>query len=364
MKILHCDYDSLTNPYAGGGQAKATYQLYRRLAQRHSVTVITGNYPGAKNEIVEKIHYKRVGFGFMGPTVSMLSYWFLLPFYTLVEKKDITVEFFTAPFGVSLVPLVNKPIIGYASFLGARELAQKYKIPFHILEKVIIGWYSQIITLTDTAHRELTKKYPRLNIQTIPRGVEDEILNLKPVEQGYVLYLGRVDIYQKSIDLIIEAWSLVSKQVKRNIKLLIVGNGKKEDLDNLENLVNKLQLSQSVELKGRVDGEEKLNLLAKCIIFLAPSRFETFGNSALEGLAAGKPLIISDIPGYSWIPKKSSYKVARLTGAHLAEAIEDLLENKSKRVKLSSSAKEFAQKYKWVNITNNFEKVLQNTVNQ
>jgi hypothetical protein len=38
----------MNNPWVGGGGAVRAYEIYRRLAERHDITIVCGAYPGAK----------------------------------------------------------------------------------------------------------------------------------------------------------------------------------------------------------------------------------------------------------------------------------------------------------------------------
>ncbi|NTU41942.1 MAG: glycosyltransferase family 1 protein, partial [Nitrospirales bacterium] len=49
MRIVHCIYDHIRNPWVGGGGAVRMFEIYRRLSQRHRITVICGKYPGARD---------------------------------------------------------------------------------------------------------------------------------------------------------------------------------------------------------------------------------------------------------------------------------------------------------------------------
>ena len=50
MKICHLMYDDVDNPWLGGGGAVRAMELYRRLASRHEITVVSGLFPGAELE--------------------------------------------------------------------------------------------------------------------------------------------------------------------------------------------------------------------------------------------------------------------------------------------------------------------------
>src|SRR5688572_23081455 len=62
MRVLHCIYDDPQNPWVGGGGTVRVFELYRRLAPRLArVEVVTGSWPGATDEVIEGVHYRRLG---------------------------------------------------------------------------------------------------------------------------------------------------------------------------------------------------------------------------------------------------------------------------------------------------------------
>jgi phosphatidyl-myo-inositol alpha-mannosyltransferase len=61
MRILHIDPDDIDNPLSGGGPRR-TYEIYRRLAARHEIVVLTPTFSGStKEKVREGIRYLRLG---------------------------------------------------------------------------------------------------------------------------------------------------------------------------------------------------------------------------------------------------------------------------------------------------------------
>lgn len=97
--------------------------------------------------------------------------------------------------------------------------------------------------------------------------------------------------YEKGIDILIEAFfDLVSE--RQDVYLLIVGNGPDRDL--LSNMVNMHGINDFVRFYGQVDWDQAIQLIGEMDIIVVPSRFEGFGLTAIEAMAAGKPVIASD----------------------------------------------------------------------
>ena len=115
-------------------------------------------------------------------------------------------------------------------------------------------------------------------------------------------------MYQKGLDVLIEAWKEIEK-INKKTKLYIAGSGTKNDTKALEQLIAASKLSESIKLIGKVSGKDKNYYLSSCKFFIAPSRFETFGISVLEALAAGKAVLCTDIEGFEWISNTCSFKV-------------------------------------------------------
>lgn len=349
LRILHLDYDDRKNPFARGGQANSTYEIYRRLSKQHKVTVLTGNYPGAQNMIIENIHYRRIGIGKWGAFASLVSYWFVLPWkvYRLQREFDVIVENFTAPVSVSLVPFVAKvPVIACATFLGAKDLSEKYKLPFQHIADWGIKKYRRIIALTEYSEQEIIRMNDEAETRIIPRGISREYLNIDPFDGDYVLYLGRVDIFNKQLDLLIDSFKKLTQQ-KNDALLVIAGSGKESELKRLNSLIRKANIKQNVKLVGHVTDQEKVDLIAKSKFVVYPSRFETFGNVALEALACAKPLVCFDIPGFHWIPKEVCRKVDPTDRNGLEKEMMELYYDTFLRLELGRKSREFARGYSW-----------------
>ena len=133
------------------------------------------------------------------------------------------------------------------------------------------------------------------------------------------LFVGRL-VPHKGIGILIRSLNYIEKG-----KLLIVGDGPYKKW--LENLVKKLDLNERVIFVGPVDDYWLPAYYAATDVVILPStsRLEAFGIVGLEGMASGKPLILSDIPGVrDVISEKEGYIVEPLDPSAITEALEKI----------------------------------------
>ena len=344
MKIYISQYDSIKNSFYGGGGARSSHQIAKFLSKKHKVVMICGAYKNSNNEIIDKVFYKYIGFKWAGPKLGQFIYSLILPFYALKEDFDMWLENFQAPHSTGFIPIfTKKPVIGITTILHAEDFSKKYKFPFHLIEKIGIKTYRHIIVSSLNLENKIRKFNKKANIKLIPPGIEKNLFRIKSQKGSHVLFIGRIDIYQKGIDLLLSIWSEVIKE--QNIKLVIAGSGNPEEIKTVKQLIKKRGLGNHVVLKGRVDGKAKEDLLANTVLGLSSSRFESFGIVALEYMAAGKPFVCFDIEGFKWIPNSRSLKVWPFDTAIFAKKIIDLLKNQKLREEIGEKGKTFAKNF-------------------
>src|SRR5260370_40188206 len=84
-----------------------------------------------------------------------------------------------------------------------------------------------------------------------------------------------------------------------DLPLHIAGAGLPREERRLAGLVERT--SAGVRWIGHVTGEGKRELLRRSAFVVMPSRYETFGLSALEAMAHAKPVLHFDLPTLDWM---------------------------------------------------------------
>lgn len=360
-KIIFSIYDDIKNPYYAGGGAVAVHEIARAMSIRYDVVVINSKHPLAKkDDSIDGVNYKRIGFGTLGPKFDQVIFGLLLPLYLYLEKFDVWIETFLPPFSGSILQcLTTKPIVGVAFFLDASKMAEKYKLPFAFLENQLIKNYHYLIATNDLLKKRLKKINDKALIKTIPLGIHDSILkdSRRFKEKEFILYLGRIDIYNKGLDLLLKIAPDILKSNPR-LKIVIAGSGSKSRETLLKREVKRLRLSKRILLKGFVSEKEKIKLISESMLYLFPSRYETFGIGVLEAMALGKSVIIFDIPGLSWIPDKYLVKIPAFDTQMFSDKVLWLLANPETRKKLGRLSKDFAKDFSWKNVVKRYNSYL------
>ena len=174
----------------------------------------------------------------------------------------------------------------------------------HTVEKVTSFMVDHYITVSESvkAHLIRTASIPDNKITTIYNGValndhcgashgdQHPPCGLKAHDR-FLLTVGRLH-RQKGYDCLIQAFAQVRKECSA-LKLLIVGEGEEEN--NLKNLAKSLDLTDQVIFAGlRLDSD---TLYPFAELFILPSRWEGMPNAVLEAMAAGKPVVATEVGG-------------------------------------------------------------------
>jgi GalNAc-alpha-(1->4)-GalNAc-alpha-(1->3)-diNAcBac-PP-undecaprenol alpha-1,4-N-acetyl-D-galactosaminyltransferase len=150
-----------------------------------------------------------------------------------------------------------------------------------------------------------------------------------------IIAVGRLH-HQKAHSVLITAFASISEQ-HPSWQLEILGEG--DQRASLEALISDLGLTGKVSLPGRVKDVE--SHLAKASIFVLPSRFEGTPNALLEAISFGLPTVISDasVGALEFVKDQESGFVVPVENSEaLAEALVELINNKSLRQKFVGSA--------------------------
>lgn len=359
--IYFSTYDDIKNPHYGGGGAIAVHEVAKRLSKKYEIRVISWDYSGKKKEIIDNVSYERFGFSFLGPKIAMFVYQLALPFIILNKQYDLWMESFCPPFTTAFLPLfTKKPVIGIVHMLAAEDMERKYKLPFHLIQNLGLKTYKYIIVTSETLRKKIKNTTSSCLLTIISNGISS-VYKPTITKQKYILFLGRIEIDQKGIDLLISTFKKFH-DLNPDYKLIIAGNGDQGEIKKAKELTVSTGLKNNVIFKGRVSGNGKETLLKNTACLVIPSRFETFSLVALEAMAYGAPVISFDIDGLKWIPTNVAVKVSPYDLNGLTKALIKVVSNKTFSQNMIKIGNVYAKNHTWDSIAKQYDKYIEKII--
>ncbi len=214
-----------------------------------------------------------------------------------------------------------------------------------LLNRSTISLSDKIFCDSEKVRTQVIKQLrPNKNsVKTIPIGGVDlaqyscpESKKNSLVEVGTVGMLTR----QKGFNYLIEAAKLVLEK-KSNARFSIAGDG--PEFKNLQNLIEKLQLAERVNLLGF--RRDIADLLSKWDIYVQPSMWEGLCITVVEAMACGLPVIASKVGGIaeSIVDGRNGFLVPQKVPSVLAARILQLIEHPDLRIAMGRRSREIAE---------------------
>jgi glycosyltransferase involved in cell wall biosynthesis len=153
---------------------------------------------------------------------------------------------------------------------------------------------------------------------------------------------------QKGLDVLVRAAAILeARHGSPAARFLIVGDG--ELRAQLDRQIAELEVGGSVKLVGGRPPDEIPGWLAAADIFVLPSHYEGLSLAAMEAMASGLPVIITNVSGSAeLVPTPDDGRVVPAGDADaLANAIDELVADAGLRQRLGANAHARAQRFSW-----------------
>jgi glycosyltransferase involved in cell wall biosynthesis len=114
-----------------------------------------------------------------------------------------------------------------------------------------------------------------------------------------MVWHGRIDLYRKGLDILLNAWDQVCrKRLRRNLRLLLVGTG--NDAEDLRRRIADMHLEGVLWIDKFLHDRTAIRLyLSAADVYAFPSRHEGFPVAPIEAMACGLPVVAANAPGIS-----------------------------------------------------------------
>jgi phosphatidylinositol alpha-mannosyltransferase len=166
-----------------------------------------------------------------------------------------------------------------------------------------------------------------------------------PGPGGAIGFLGRMDEPRKGLPVLLKAFEILAPE-RDSLRLLIAGPG---DADEQSQKLPPRIRGRALFL-GEVSEEDKIRVLHSVDVFCSPNTGgESFGIVTAEAMAAGLPIVASDIDAFRQVLRGGSAGELFPVGdpAALAAAVGRLLDDPARRAELSVAALAAVASYDW-----------------
>ncbi len=208
-----------------------------------------------------------------------------------------------------------------------------------------------VITVSEASKRDICKDFgaAEAKFHVAPNGINFNVFHpLSHIKRHphRIMVTNSADTPLKGLRYLIEAVHEIRQQ--RPIELLVIGQPKQGG--QIEQLVDKLNMSDTITFTGRIRDEEFAGYYAEATLAVVPSLYEGFGMPASEAMACRVPVISTTGGALPEVVGDAGILVPPADSTALRDAIIDLLDNPEKRKQLAEAGYERAhQIFTWHN---------------
>lgn len=254
------------------------------------------------------------------------------------------------------------PVVGTFHAWSARDRA--YRLTRPVTRRLFVRLDAALaVSPAAQAFHAAALGVPRSALRVVPNGVEVDAYARAAPDPAWdddtrrILFLGRLEP-RKGLVHLLRAFTRL-KIDRPDLELVVAGEG--PERQRCERLLPS-RLRADVTFLGYVVDEDKRRLLRSCDVLAAPSLGgESFGMVLVEALAAGLPVVASDIPGYRTVitDGRDGRLVPPGDAEALAGAIDALLANPSLASALVEEGRRTVRAYDWSVVVRELRSVYQ-----
>ena len=218
---------------------------------------------------------------------------------------------------------------------------------------------SRVLTVSETSKRDILRYFrvPESKIDVIYNAIDERLgeaptaTELAEVRERYqlnapfVLYAGNIKPH-KNLERLIEAFHTLRRGGLEDVKLLIIGD-EISKYPALRRAVQRHKLHKHVRFFGFVPDKTLAALYRLARVFVFPSLYEGFGLPPLEAMAAGTPVITSNLSSLPEVVGDAAILIDPYEPDAIAEAMRRVLTDEGLRADLRGRGLERVKEFSW-----------------
>lgn len=243
---------------------------------------------------------------------------------------------------LSLLALWNATAPTVGTFHAAADGSFGYRVAAPVLQRA--ARRLTVRTAVSDAARDLIARYIPGEYVLTPNGVDTErFAEAKSMPRGTrrrVLFLGRIE-RRKGLEVLIQAMARVRDL---DAELVVAGSGPEERA--ARSLARQLQVDAT--FLGHVSDDDVPRLYRSADVYCAPGLGgESFGIVLVEAMAAGVPVVCSDLPGFRAVAGGAAGLVPPGQAGPLADALREVLVDPARAARMAKMSEQMARAFDW-----------------
>jgi glycosyltransferase involved in cell wall biosynthesis len=176
-----------------------------------------------------------------------------------------------------------------------------------------------------------------------------------------ILYIGRLD-KEKKVNILIEAL----QYIKKSQPFHVIIEGKGQQMENLEGLVQKLGLQDRISFIGYVEEDELCTLYSLATVFVMPSTAELQSLVTMEAMAIGLPVIGAKAGALPYLikPDKNGFLFEPDDPVDLAQKLQQILGDQDIQKRMSLESLELIKEHDINNVIEKMEELYTKIINE
>ena len=159
----------------------------------------------------------------------------------------------------------------------------------------------------------------------------------------YILFVGTIEP-RKNVSVLLDAYEQLAASIREEFDLVVAGSPGWGDPATLHRLQSGLP---GVHYLGYVSEQDLPGLTAGATVFVYPSLYEGFGLPVAQSMAAGVPVVTSNVSSLPEVGGDAALLVNPKSAGELSSALGRMLLSPDLRAELRANGLRRAQQYRW-----------------
>lgn len=243
-----------------------------------------------------------------------------------------------------IVPECHKPAIVSADRIFAERVLKRAAGIIAVSESTRLD----AIRIAGLAPEKIRVIYPGVAggyFNVAPESVE-RVVKIHRLRRPYFLFVGTIEP-RKNLDTLLTAWEEMAVSFRHEYQLIIAGMGGWRAKATMTRLAQINRDEQGIRYLGYVPESDMPALTAGAEAFVYPSLYEGFGIPVAQAMAAGRPVITSNVSSLPEITGGAALLVDPRSTEELKSALCKVAQSEDLRARLSAEGVEKARRFAW-----------------